>query len=134
MLRPEYLAQRLTPYPLPTCSAPLVMLTSTSWRCRRSADYVFTGNTPVGCSCNKPVRQRSPGRFILRCLWTANLTLVHSSTCAGLSARDMPLHRSRAGAGGTCAGLHKVLCPLTQDCRCLTAVDMRAQCPCLPRG
>jgi hypothetical protein len=32
----------------------------------RSADYVLTGNTPVGYSCNKPVRERSPGRFALR--------------------------------------------------------------------
>jgi|SRR5262249_39978306 len=62
MLRPEYLAQKLTPYPyrrkMGVCSAPLVMLTPTSWRCRRSADYVLTGNTPVGYCCNKPMRHR----------------------------------------------------------------------------
>jgi hypothetical protein len=63
MLRPEYLGQKLTPYPLPTKDGGVLRtigdaLTPTSWRCRRSADYVLTGNTPVGYCCNKPVRQR----------------------------------------------------------------------------
>jgi hypothetical protein len=32
-----------------------VTLTPTSWRCRRSADYVLTGNRRVGYCFNKQV-------------------------------------------------------------------------------
>src|SRR6516164_8508399 len=47
----------------------------------------------------------------------------------------MLLHRSRAGAGGRCScWFAQGASRLTHDCRCLTAVDMRAQCPCLPGG
>jgi len=41
---PDWLGQRLTPYrrKMGACSAPLVTLTPTSWRCRRSAHCVLT--------------------------------------------------------------------------------------------
>jgi hypothetical protein len=35
-----------------------VTLAPTWWRCRRTGRNAPTGNTPVGCSCKKPVWQR----------------------------------------------------------------------------
>jgi hypothetical protein len=42
MLRPEYLAQKLTPYPLST----------------KDGGVLRTINTSIGYSCNNPVQQR----------------------------------------------------------------------------
>jgi hypothetical protein len=62
MLRPEYLAQKLTPYPLPTKDGGVLRTIGDAhayiMALPKKAGYVLTGNTPVGYCCNKPVRHR----------------------------------------------------------------------------
>ena len=62
MLRPEYLAQKLTPYPLPTKDGGVLRTIGDAHAYmmalpKKRGDGLI-GNTPVGCSCNNPARHR----------------------------------------------------------------------------
>jgi hypothetical protein len=62
MLRPEYLAKKLTPYPLPTKDGGVLRTIGDAHAyilaLRRSASSAPAGSTPVGYFWKKLVRQR----------------------------------------------------------------------------
>jgi hypothetical protein len=59
MLRPEYLAEKLTPYPLPTKDGGVLRTIgdARAYMLALPKKREQRGNTPVGYSCKKPVRQ-----------------------------------------------------------------------------
>ena len=62
MLRPEYLAQKLTPYPLPTKDGGVLRTIGDAhaymMALPKKRGLRALGNMPVSYSCNNPVRHR----------------------------------------------------------------------------